>query len=133
MKCFLFSNSNGFTTFDNLKLTLLLQLPLQHFALFSKGVYYIQTVRKVLMFALVQKFRLSLPTFSLFYGISSQCTVLILNSGISYFHSLGCSLLQTMYQNCSQFLMHINHLLTHLSHNRKPIPNTNVDSKWNFW
>lgn len=28
-----------FHNFDHLKLTLLLQLPLQHFSLFSKGVY----------------------------------------------------------------------------------------------
>lgn len=45
------------------------------------------------MFVLVQKFRLSLPTFSLFNGISSQCTYFkFWYVGFSYFHSLGCSL-----------------------------------------
>jgi len=91
MKCFLFSSSNGFTTFDNLKLTLLLQLPLQHFSLFSKGVYiYRQSGEGVDVCADAEIQAVPAHIFLVLWHFLSMYLIQILVC--SYFHSLGCSL-----------------------------------------
>lgn len=134
MKCFLFSSSNGFTTLIIWSWPSCYSFHSNTFPFSQKVFIYIDSEEGVDVCAGAEIQALPAHIFLVLWHFLSMYLFWIWVCRFQLFSFFGLlSLLQSMYQTCSQLLIPMNHLLTCLSHNRKPIPNTNVDSKWNFW